>query len=99
MNAASLFNLNLFAADGATGVYYQLARQESFSEWWQWLLLAGVIVAIITYVIWMYRKDSVELTTGLAILLGGLRLCALLGILLFFLQLEKRTQKTLVKNS
>lgn len=99
MNAASFFNLNLLAADAAGGVYYQLARQESFSEWWQWLLLAGVIVAIVTYVVWMYRKDSVELTTGLAILLGGLRLCALLGILLFFLQLEKRTQKTLVKNS
>lgn len=88
----------LFAAD-AGGVYYQLARQESFSEWWHWLLLATAIVAMVTYVVWMYRKDSVELTTGLAILLGGLRLCALLGILLFFLQLEKRTQKTLVKNS
>ena len=37
----------------------------------RWLLLAGVIVVIVTYVIWMYRKDSVELTTGLAILLGG----------------------------
>ena len=80
-------------------VYYQLARQESFSEWWHWLLLLGVIIGIITYVIWMYRKDSVELATGTAILLGGLRLFALLGILVFFLQLEKRTQKTLVKNS
>lgn len=80
-------------------VYYQLARQEAFSEWWHWLLLVSVIIAIVTYVVWMYRKDSVELTTGLAILLGGLRLFALLGILLFFLQLEKRTQKTLVKNS
>ncbi len=99
MNAASLFNLNFLAADAPGGVYYQLARQESFSEWWQWLLLVAVIIAIVTYVIWMYRKDAVELTTGLAILLGGLRLVALLGILLFFLQLEKRTQKTLVKNS
>ncbi|WP_254507894.1 hypothetical protein [Anatilimnocola floriformis] len=80
-------------------VYYQLARQESFSEWWHWLLLLGVIIAIVSYVIWMYRKDSFELATGTAILLGGLRLFALLGILLFFLQLEKRTQKTLVKNS
>ncbi len=82
-----------------SSVYYQLARQESFSEWWHWLLLIGVIVGLVSYVVWMYRKDSVELTTGKAILLGGLRLFALLGILLFFLQLEKRTQKTLVKNS
>jgi hypothetical protein len=85
--------------DAASGVYYQLARQEAFSEWWHWLLLAGAIIAIIAYVVWMYRKDSVELATGTAILLGSLRLCALLGILVFFLQLEKRTQKTLVKNS
>ncbi|QDU28078.1 hypothetical protein ETAA8_31710 [Anatilimnocola aggregata] len=89
----------LLAADANSGVYYQLARLQSLSEWWQWLLLIGVIAAIVSYVVWMYRKDSVELTTALAILLGGLRLFALLGILLFFFQLEKRTQKTIVKNS
>jgi hypothetical protein len=89
----------ILAAESTGGVYYQLARLESLSEWWHWLALVVVIAAIVAYVVWMYRKDSIELTTGLAILLGGLRLFALLGILLFFFQLEKRTQKTIVKNS
>ena len=89
----------IFAAESSSGVYYQLARLQALSEWWQWLLLMGVIAAIVTYVVWMYRKDSIELSRGLALLLGGLRLFALLGILLFFFQLEKRTQKTIVKNS
>jgi hypothetical protein len=94
-----MISFSTILGDAASGVYYQLARQESFSEWWHWLLLGGAIIAIIAYVVWMYRKDSVELATGTAILLGGLRLFALLGVLVFFLQLEKRTQKTLVKNS
>lgn len=89
----------ILAADSTGRVYYQLARLESLTEWWHWLVLAAVLIAIVAYVVWMYRKDSVELTTGLAVLLGGLRLFALLGILLFFFQLEKRTQKTIVKNS
>jgi hypothetical protein len=91
--------LTLLAADGDSGVFYQLARLQSLSEWWHWLVLMAVLAAIVSYVVWMYRKDSVELARGMALLLGGLRLFALIGILLFFFQLEKRTQKTIVKNS
>lgn len=90
---------NLLAADAGGDVFYQLARLQSLSEWWHWLLLIGVLATIAGYVVWMYRKDSVELTRGMSLLLGGLRLFALIGILLFFFQLEKRTRKTIVKNS
>ena len=51
------------------------------------------------FVVWMYRKDSVELPRGLAVLLCVLRLVAFAGILFFFFGLEKRAERKLVKNS
>jgi hypothetical protein len=86
-------------AEGSANIYYQFSRLKSFSEWWQPLLLVAVCIAIGAYVAWMYRKDSVELPRGLAVLLFSLRLLAFLGVLFFFFGLEKRAERKLVKNS
>jgi hypothetical protein len=86
-------------AETSSSVYYRFARIASLTEWWNWLLMAAIVIAIGTYVGWMYRKDSVELPRGLAVLLFGLRCLAFLGILFFFLNLEKRAERQLVKNS
>jgi hypothetical protein len=83
----------------STGTSYRFARLEALSEWWQWLLLVAVIVALGSFVVWMYRRDSVELPRGLAVLLCTLRLAALVGVLFFFFHLEKRAERKLVKNS
>lgn len=83
----------------STGIYYQLARLRSLSEWWHWLALAAVCLAVAAYVALMYRRDSVELPRGLAVLLFLLRLLAFAGILFFFFGLEKRAERILVKNS
>lgn len=83
----------------STGVFYQLARLQSLTEWWHWLVLAAVCVAIAVYVGFMYRRDSVELPRGLAVVLLALRLLAFVGILFFFFGLEKRAERELVKNS
>ncbi|MDX1944015.1 MAG: vWA domain-containing protein [Pirellulaceae bacterium] len=96
----SFIDLNspLFAQASA-GTYYQLARIQSLTEWWHWLLLLVVCAGIAAYVVWMYLKDSVELPAGLAVLLLGLRLIAFFGILFYFFNLEKRAERKLVKNS
>lgn len=78
---------------------YRFARLETFTEWWQWLLLVAVVGALGAFVVWMYRRDSVELPRGLAVLLCTLRLAALFGVLFFFFHLEKRAERKLVKNS
>jgi hypothetical protein len=88
----------LFAADGDT-TYHRFARLQAMTEGWQWLLLLVLCLAILTYVVTMYRKDSVELRSGVAVLLVVLRLTALLGILFYFFDLEKGTERRLVKNS
>lgn len=89
----------LVLAQGAANVHYQFARVQALSEWWHWLVLLAIAAAVAAYVVWMYRRDSVELPRGLAVLLIALRLLAFLGILFFFFGLEKRTERTLVKNS
>ena len=85
-------------AESSANIYYKFGRLP-FGEWWQPLLLVAVCVAIGAYVAWMYRKDSVELPRGLAVLLFTLRLLAFLGVLFFFMNLEKRAERKIVKNS
>ena len=89
--------VNLLALE--SNVYHQFTRLQSFSEGWQWMAIAVAGILLITYTIWIYRRDSVELSRGVSWLLVALRLSAFLGILIFFLNLEKRSERQLVKNS
>ena len=79
--------------------YHQFTRVQSLSEGWHWLLLVAICALILTFVITMYRRDSVELPVGTSIALMFLRTVAYFGILFFFLNLEKLTEQTLTKNS
>ena len=79
--------------------YYGLARLQNMTHWWHWMLLLLVCLGILAWVTFVYRRDSSELPRGLRGLLLLLRLTALLGLLLFFLDLEKRTEQKLVKTS
>ncbi|MCP3694045.1 MAG: VWA domain-containing protein, partial [Planctomycetaceae bacterium] len=79
--------------------YHQFTRLQSLSEGWHWLLLVGICSLIMTFVILMYRRDCVELPRGTSLALMFLRSVAYLGILFFFLNLEKLTEQTLTKNS
>ncbi|HTN77879.1 MAG TPA: hypothetical protein VL096_21625, partial [Pirellulaceae bacterium] len=82
-----------------TAHYFRLARLTALDEWWHWLALVTASVSILAYVIWMYRRDAAELPRGLTIVLALLRVAAFVGILIFFLQIEKRADRQVVKNS
>lgn len=86
-------------AEASANIQYKLARLQTLTEWWHWMVLLVLAVAIAAFVVWMYRKDSVELPRPLAITLCLLRLIAFVGILFFFFGLEKRAERKLVKNS
>lgn len=86
-------------AEASANIQYKLARLQTLTEWWHWMVLLAAGLAIGAFVIWMYVKDSIELPSGLAIALCVLRLTAFLGILFFFFGLEKRAERKLVKNS
>ncbi len=82
-----------------TRTTYELARLQEYSERWQYLVLGLACVAIVAFAVWMYRRDTVDLRRGVAVVLLGLRLVALAGLLAFYLQPEKRTEQRVIRNS
>lgn len=86
-------------AEETAGTFYQFARLQALSQWWHWLVLVGLCAAVLSYVLGFYRRDSVELPRSLHWALVALRLAALLGVLVYFFNLEKRAERQLVKNS
>lgn len=86
-------------AEATTRVRWEWARWHSFTEWWQKPLLVVVCLAIAAFVVYMYRRDSVELKPGVGILLLLLRLAAFGGLLANYLDLQRRTDKLVAQNS
>lgn len=89
----------LLLAQGASRVSYEWARTQQYAERWHWLALVAVALAIVGWVAYLYRRDSVELRPAARFLLLGLRLVALAGALLYYLDLQKRDQKQVVHPS
>lgn len=82
-----------------TRVIYQWLRVEQLDQWWHWLLLASVTLAIAVFVVAWYRRDSTEHHRAVGWALIILRLAALTGLLLYFFQLDKRTEQRVVRDS
>lgn len=77
---------------------YEFARLAGFENW-QYAVLGLVCLVVIGFVIWMYRRDSVELKPGVGVLMMFLRLAAFAGLLLHFLDLQKRSDVIKTDNS
>ena len=56
------------SAAGATR--YEFTQWSAFSEWWQTPLLVLACIAVVAFVAWMYRRDSVELRPGVGVFLA-----------------------------
>ncbi|MEX0677499.1 MAG: vWA domain-containing protein [Pirellulales bacterium] len=82
-----------------TRTTYEASRLQAYTERWHYLVLAVVCAGIVAFAAWMYRRDSVELRRGAGAVLLALRLAALFGLLAFYLNLEKRTERKVVHNS
>jgi len=80
-------------------VFYQWMRVEQMDQWVHWFVLACCLVALVSYVVYWYRKDWVELPKSIGWTLLSLRLLALLGILVFFFDLQKRTEQRVTRSS
>lgn len=71
-------------------------RLDAFSEWWQMPLAAAVGAAILGLVLWLYRRDAMELPRGVGIVLAALRLAAFAAIAVAWLDLDRTTETELV---
>lgn len=86
-------------AQGETRVFYQWMRLETMDQWIHWFGLGCILLLIASYVVFWYRRDSQELPKALGWCLLGLRLLAIVGILVFFLDLQKRSEQILTRPS
>ena len=90
------------ASDGHHGdsrTRYESTRLQSFSEWWQMPLLVGVCALVIGFVGYMYRRDSVELKPGVRRVVGAVAIGGLCGLLLMYLDIERRSEVKVIHNS
>jgi hypothetical protein len=91
--------LTTLLAEAATRTTYDFERWQAFGERWHIMALLAVCAAVLVFVASLYRRDSVELRPGMGLVLLALRVTAMLGVLAYFLELEKRTERTAIHNS
>jgi hypothetical protein len=69
---------------------FEFGRIQSNYDWW---LYAGVLLAILAPLMWIYRRDSRELSWYLRIGLPLLRTLVMIGLLIVFLQPRWRSER------
>ncbi|MCA9192013.1 MAG: hypothetical protein KDB03_09630 [Planctomycetales bacterium] len=80
-------------------ISYQWERIEQLDQWWHWLLLAATCFCISLFVSLWYKRDCQELRRPVAWTLILLRLSAFGGLLMYFGQLDKRSEQRLTRSS
>jgi hypothetical protein len=83
-------------AEGTIRTTFEWGRIQSNADW---ILPVGVCVAVLLFVNYMYRRDSVELKAGWGWLLQGLRMATIVSLLVLYLQPHWRTEREEVRNS
>jgi hypothetical protein len=86
----------LLAATDVTRQRLTSGRLEGFTEWWQGPLTLIAVVGVGFLTVWLYRRDSVELSPRLAAGLATLRVAALLSLLAAWLDFERRSEHELI---
>jgi hypothetical protein len=97
--SASVAMVGVLLAATTARTIFEWSRLDRLTQWWHWLLLVAVCMVLFAYVTRLYRRDSLELPRGVRAGLLWLRLTALAGLLLFFFDLEKRTETENVRTS
>ena len=98
MNYPSIDHFPFFAQEDMR-VFYQWMRIEQMDQWLHWFVFACILAGLISYVVYWYRKDWSEVPKGIGLTLLMLRMLALLGILIFFFDLQKRTEQKVTRSS
>ncbi len=101
MILAAISNSAVASAETGPGrVVYELGRLREFDDLRLPVMLISLATVAILLLVWfLYRRDTRELPRGVGLLLAGLRFVALVGLLVFFLGVERRTTHEVVHNS
>lgn len=87
-------------SDAATSeIVYEFGRAAMLGGWWGWMIAITLVSLLVYSCVWLYRRDSVELTRGVRMTLIGLRLTVLVALVFFFLGLQRRAQQRVTRSS
>ena len=75
-------------AQESTSVYHEFARFHSMTEWWHWMAFVFITFVVLGWIIYMYIRDTAELSMGIRIALLLLRVFAFLGIIFYFIAIS-----------
>jgi hypothetical protein len=92
-------NTSAPATESTRQVIYEFARANTLEGWWVWALLLGALAALLYACVRFYRRDVSELTRPIRIALIALRVLTILGLVFFFLDLQRRTQRLVTRPS
>ncbi len=83
------YALGLLAEASLTGKF-EFGRIQSNDDWW---IYGGILLAILSPLVWMYRRDAGELPWYLRVGLPLLRTLVLIGLLVVYLQPRWRSER------
>jgi hypothetical protein len=88
------------AENGATRqIVYEFGRAAMLGGWWGWVIAITILALLIYSCVWLYRRDTSELSNGVRVTLIGLRLVVLFALVFFFLGLQRRAQQRVTRSS
>jgi hypothetical protein len=80
-------------------IVYEFSRVAMLDGWWIWALAVGVFSGLIYLCYRLYRRDTVELSSGVKTTLIILRFTTIFAVLFFFLGLQRRAQQRVTRTS
>jgi len=79
--------------------FYELQPVLPAGQWWQICLLVLVVVAMLLWAVFLYRRDNVDLNPASSFLLTTLRLLTIVAVALFVANPGQRSETRIVKPS
>ena len=79
--------------------FYELQPVLPAGQWWQICLLVLVVIAMLVWAVFLYRKDNVDLNPASSFLLSTLRLLTIATVALFVANPGQRSETRIVKPS
>ena len=80
-------------------IVYEFVRATSLEGWWLWALLVAGLAALLFACVRLYRRDVEELSQPVRWTLITLRLTAVVALVFFFFDLQRRTQRLINRPS
>jgi hypothetical protein len=101
LGTASLFSQvdSAAALTSSREIVYEFSRIGMLGGWWGWVIAIAVVATLMYLCVWLYRRDTVELSPGVRATLLWLRLSVVVALVFFFLGLQRRAQQRVTRAS